>query len=118
MCEWLNWRSQLCAEPACEWPVPQTSPDTDECHWATQEFGRAEFADGRLHNRLLGMAQDFYARPLVPVNQACERLSWYVIRWNIEVDHWVVKSGCRIEDRRLGNADILQACLAINRVVA
>ena len=66
-----NWRSALCAEPACEWQVPQASPDTDKCHWATQEFGRVEFADGRLRNRLLGLAQDFYARPLAPINQAC-----------------------------------------------
>lgn len=50
--------------------------------------------------------------------QACERLSWYAIRWNIEVYHRVLKSGCRIEDRRLDTAKTLQACLAIDLVVA
>lgn len=50
--------------------------------------------------------------------QACERLSWYATRWNIEVYHRVLKSGCRIEDRRLGDAETLQACLAIDLVVA
>lgn len=50
--------------------------------------------------------------------QACERLSWYAVRWNIEVYHRVLKSGCRIEDRRLGNAETLQACLAVDLVVA
>jgi hypothetical protein len=50
--------------------------------------------------------------------QACERLSWYAVRWNIEVYHRVLKSGCRIEDRRLGNAETLKACLAIDLVVA
>jgi hypothetical protein len=50
--------------------------------------------------------------------QACERLSWYTTRWNIEVYHRVLKSGCRIEDRRLGTAETLQACLAIDLVVA
>ncbi len=52
------------------------------------------------------------------LEQACERLSWYATRWNIEVYHRVLKSGCRIEDRRLGSADTLQACLAIDLVVA
>ena len=52
------------------------------------------------------------------LEQACERLSWYATRWNIEVYHRVLKSGCRIEDRRLGSAETLQACLAIDLVVA
>ena len=30
----------------------------------------------------------------------------------------ILKSGCRIEDRRLGDAESLQACLAIDLVVA
>ena len=50
--------------------------------------------------------------------QAAERLSWYATRWNIEVYHRVLKSGCKIEDRRLGTAETLQACLAIDLVVA
>lgn len=54
----------------------------------------------------------------VSFEQARERLSWYAVRWNIEVYHRVLKSGCRIEDRRLGNAETLQACLAIDLVVA
>ena len=49
---------------------------------------------------------------------ACRRLSWYAVRWNIEVYHRVLKSGCRVEDRRLGSAETLQACLAIDLVVA
>lgn len=52
------------------------------------------------------------------LEEALERLSWYAARWNIEVFHRTLKSGCRIEDRRLGNADSLQACLAIDLVVA
>jgi len=35
---------------------------------------------------------------------ACERLSWYSRRWGIEVYHRTIKSGCRIEDRRLDDA--------------
>jgi hypothetical protein len=48
----------------------------------------------------------------------CERLGWYAVRWRIEVFHRTLKSGCRIEDRRLAEAGNLQACLALDRVVA
>jgi hypothetical protein len=49
---------------------------------------------------------------------ACQRLSWYGRRWGIEVYHRIIKSGCRIEDRRLDDTDTLEACLAIDLVVA
>ena len=49
---------------------------------------------------------------------ACERIAWYTRRWGIEIYHRTLKSGCRIEDRRLGDADSLEACLAIDLVVA
>jgi hypothetical protein len=52
------------------------------------------------------------------LKDALERLSWYAARWNIEVYHRTLKSGCRIEDRRLGDANSLEACLAIDLVVA
>jgi len=41
-----------------------------------------------------------------------------VDQWGIEVYHRTLKSGCRIEDGRLGRADRLEACLAIDMVVA
>jgi hypothetical protein len=50
--------------------------------------------------------------------EACQRLSWYGRRWGIEVYHRTLKSGCRIEDRRLDDAHSLEACLAIDLVVA
>ena len=56
--------------------------------------------------------------PVTNVEQALERLHWYVQRWNIEVYHRTLKSGCRIEDRQLGGADQLESCLAIDMVVA
>jgi hypothetical protein len=49
---------------------------------------------------------------------ACLRLRWYGRRWGIEVYHRTIKSGCRIEDRRLDDTDSLEACLAIDLVVA
>jgi hypothetical protein len=50
--------------------------------------------------------------------QATERLHWYTLRWGIEVYHRTIKSGCRIQDRQLNNADRLESCLAIDLVVA
>jgi len=50
--------------------------------------------------------------------EACKHLSWYTQRWTIEVFHKTLKSGCRIENRQLGNAHRLEACLAIDLVVA
>lgn len=50
--------------------------------------------------------------------KACQHLSWYALRWTIEVFHKTLKSGCRIENRQLGSANRLEACLAIDLVVA
>lgn len=49
---------------------------------------------------------------------ACEKLRWYTLRWGIEVYHRTLKSGCQIEQRQLGSADRIEACLAIDLVVA
>jgi len=49
---------------------------------------------------------------------ALERIRWYACRWGIEVFHRILKSGCKIEDRQFGTADRLEACLAIDAVVA
>ena len=56
--------------------------------------------------------------PEVGREQAIEKLMWYARRWGIEVLHRTLKSGCRIEQRQLGQADRIEACLAIDLVVA
>jgi len=56
--------------------------------------------------------------PVTCFEQATEKLLWYARRWGIEVLHRTLKSGCRIEQRQLGQADRLEACLAIDLVVA
>ena len=56
--------------------------------------------------------------PVVSFEQALEKLMWYTRRWGIEVFHRTLKSGCRIEQRQLGQADRIEACLAIDMVVA
>ena len=56
--------------------------------------------------------------PVTSFEQAIEKLMWYTRRWGIEVFHRTLKSGCRIEQRQLGQADRIEACLAIDMVVA
>ena len=55
---------------------------------------------------------------VISAEQACEKLMWYARRWGIEVLHRTLKSGCRIEQRQLRQADRIEACLAIDLVVA
>lgn len=50
--------------------------------------------------------------------QGIRMLEWYSIRWGIEVYHRTLKSGCKIEERQLRHADRIEACLAIDMVVA
>lgn len=50
--------------------------------------------------------------------EASEKLAWYTKRWGIETYHRTLKSGCQIEQRQLGDADTIEACLAIDMVVA
>ena len=45
-------------------------------------------------------------------DQACEIIRYYTLRWLIERFHFVLKSGCALEDRQLRTADRLQRFLA------
>lgn len=51
-------------------------------------------------------------------DQAIEKLNWYTKRWGIEIFHRTLKSGCQIEERQLGSANRIEACLAVDMVVA
>jgi hypothetical protein len=55
---------------------------------------------------------------LATFGAATEKLAWYTKRWGIEIYHKTLKSGCKIEERQLGAADRIEACLAIDMVVA
>jgi hypothetical protein len=57
-------------------------------------------------------------RPLESFECATEVIGWYCRRWGIEIYHKTLKSGCKIETRQLGAADRIEACLAIDMVVA
>lgn len=57
----------------------------------------------------------------VPVRtfaDAVERVKWYRCRWHIEVYFKVLKSGCKVEDCRLGTADRLIRYLTLSSIVA
>lgn len=57
----------------------------------------------------------------IPVNtfeEAIEKMQWYTKRWGIEIYHKTLKSGCKIEERQLGHAERIEACLAIDMVIA
>jgi hypothetical protein len=56
-----------------------------------------------------------------PVNvfeDAIQVVSWYCCRWQIEVFHKIIKSGCRVEDCLLQTASRLQNYIAMMCVVA
>ena len=56
--------------------------------------------------------------PVTNFQSAVEKLHWYAQRFQIEVFHRTLKSGCRMETRQLRCATRLEACLAVDLVVA
>jgi len=51
-------------------------------------------------------------------DQACQIIRYYTFRWLVERFHFVLKSGCALEDRQFRQADRLQRFLALANVVA
>jgi hypothetical protein len=56
--------------------------------------------------------------PVQDLAQALEVVEAYAQRWKVERYHYVLKSGCRIEDLQLESADRIERALAIYNVVA
>jgi hypothetical protein len=56
--------------------------------------------------------------PVRSPEEAVEKLRWYACRWNIELLHKVLKSGCRAEAARLRTAGRLAKLTAVLSVVA
>ncbi len=52
------------------------------------------------------------------VEEACEKVAGYAQRWQIEVIHKVLKSGCKIEQRQLETTWRLERALAVDQGVA
>lgn len=51
-------------------------------------------------------------------DQAVQVIEWYCCRWQIEIFHKIIKSGCRVEDCRLQTATRLKNYIALMCVVA
>jgi len=56
--------------------------------------------------------------PVTCAQEAIEKVSWYAQRWQIEVIHKVLKSGCQVEQRQLESAQRLERVLSVDLVVA
>jgi hypothetical protein len=56
--------------------------------------------------------------PVQNFEQACEKITWYSYRWNIEVFHKVLKSGCKVEDLQLRQASSLKNIITIKSIIA
>ena len=56
--------------------------------------------------------------PVTSPEAALEKVQWYCLRFQIEVYHRTLKSGCQIEERQLGSAERLESCLGLDLLVA
>lgn len=56
--------------------------------------------------------------PIDSVEQVQQIIQYYCVRWMIEVFFRVLKSGCRVEERRFEYMDRLLTCLAMYMIVA
>lgn len=56
--------------------------------------------------------------PVETFQAAVEKVRWYAQRWQIEVLHKVLKSGCQVEQRQLETAARLQRVVMVDLIVA
>jgi hypothetical protein len=56
--------------------------------------------------------------PIDDIEQVERVIQYYRVRWMIEVFFHVLKSGCRVEERRFEEIDRLWSCLAVYLIVA
>lgn len=56
--------------------------------------------------------------PVENFEQAVEKIKWYRQRWKIERYHYVLKSGCKVEELQLESVDSLQNAISIYSVIA
>ena len=56
--------------------------------------------------------------PIDEIEQVRQVIQYYCVRWMIEVFFRVLKSGCRVEERRFEHIDRLWPCLAVYMIVA
>ncbi len=56
--------------------------------------------------------------PVDEIEQVRQVIQYYCVRWMIEVFFRVLKSGCRVEERRFEHIDRLLSCMAVYLIVA
>ena len=56
--------------------------------------------------------------PVTTAEQAIEKISWYLCRWQIEIYFRILKSGCKIEKLQLERVERLRPALALYMIVA
>lgn len=56
--------------------------------------------------------------PVLSLADALERVQWYRLRWQIEVYHKILKSGCLVEKTQIATAERLRPFLAIFGIIA
>ncbi len=56
--------------------------------------------------------------PVSNFEEAAERIGWYQRRWQIEIFHKILKSGCNVEDCRLETLKRLKAYLSLFSIIA
>ena len=56
--------------------------------------------------------------PVETAQAAVEKVRWYAQRWQIEIIHKVLKSGCKVEQRQLETAARLQRVVVVDLIVA
>ncbi|MES1226707.1 MAG: IS4 family transposase [Bacteroidota bacterium] len=50
--------------------------------------------------------------------EAVEKLSWYICRWQIEIYFRILKTGCKIEELQLEHFDRIKVCLSLYMIIA
>jgi hypothetical protein len=52
------------------------------------------------------------------LEEAVEKLDWYLCRWQIEVFFKILKSGCKVEELQLEHVDRIENALAFYQIIA
>lgn len=55
---------------------------------------------------------------VITLEQAMEKIRWYLCRWQIEIFFRILKSGCKVEKLQLERADRLRPAVAMYMIVA
>ena len=56
--------------------------------------------------------------PVTSFAEACEKIQWYLCRWQIEVYFHILKNGCKVEQLQLQSRERIEVALALYLLVA